>query len=165
MRLLTLRMKRNPEFLGNDDTIRKLANHIFKRLGNMQTFWPPSVPQNEANEDEVDRLINICQGWFVILESREALEMMNMVDYDYNVQNPHDNMNTADLADEEDEGDEDFIIPPEEVQDLLLDQQNFDEDEYMPEDEDEDDEDEDEDGMDIDLEDQGILYLIRSLCI
>ena len=69
-------------------------------------------------------------------------------------------MNVAEL--QEDEGEEDVIIPPEELHDLQIDQHNFDEDEYIPEDEDEDDED---DRMDIVLEDRGILYLIRSLCI
>ena len=76
MRLFTLRMKRNQHFLATDDTIGKLCNHIFKRLGNMQTFWPPTVPRNHANVDQVDRLINIYKGWFQILESEEALEMM-----------------------------------------------------------------------------------------
>jgi hypothetical protein len=118
-RLLKLNMTRNNAFHASESDIEKLANHIFKILGNMQTLWPPSVAATVANEAIVATLVNRYQQWFEILESQEALEMWNGVDYDYNPDNhPAQNEVDEEFLDEE--------IDDEEFQDLIDEQDEFD---------------------------------------
>jgi hypothetical protein len=66
-RLLRQRMKRNQHFQETKENVKKLALHVYKRLGRMVTLWPPSVPRTAERVAECRRLFLIYRPWFAVL--------------------------------------------------------------------------------------------------
>jgi len=63
-RMLRLHARRSNFENQNEEILRKICKHVYKRLGGMLTFWPTSVPRTQERIDLAENLYEEYIAWF-----------------------------------------------------------------------------------------------------